>query len=99
MQKSLDFWDRDLKTHKRKVGKSLPYFTVMYLDFVIELLPAAFFTVKLTVYFPALLYLCTGFLAVDVLLSPKLQDQEVGDPVLLSVNVTVSGAFSEIGGA
>ena len=39
------------------------------------------------------MYLCIGFLTVEVLLSPKSQDQEVGLLVLLSVNVTVSGAF------
>jgi len=62
-------------------------------------LPAAFFTVKLTVYFPALLYLCTGFRVVEVLLSPKFHDQEAGDPVLLSVNFTVRGAFPVMGNA
>lgn len=45
-----------------------PYFTVIYPDLVADLLPLAFLTVKLTVYFPDLLYLCTGFLAVDGLL-------------------------------
>ncbi len=39
------------------------------------------------------MYLCIGFLTVEVVLSPKSQDQEVGLLVLLSVNVTVSGAF------
>jgi len=58
----------------------------MYPDMVLVLLPAAFFTVKLTVYFPALLYLCTGFLAVEYVLSPKLHFQEVGLFALLSVN-------------
>jgi len=59
-------------------------------------LPAAFFTSKLTVYFPVLLYLCTGFWSVEVLWSPKFQDQEVGDPVLLSVNFTVKSDFPEL---
>ena len=58
-----------------------------------ELLPAAFFTVRITAYFPVGVYLCTGFLAVEVLLSPKFQDQAVGLLVLLSMNVTVRGAF------
>jgi hypothetical protein len=66
---------------------------------VFVLLPTAFFTVKLTVYFPAVMYLCTGFLAVEYILSPKLYFHEVGVPVLLSVNVTFSGAFPEVGDA
>lgn len=53
--------------------------------------PASFFTVRVTVYLPALVYLCVGFLAVDVILSPKFQDHEVGLSVLLSVNLTVNG--------
>ena len=69
------------------------YFTIIYPGFDIQLVPLAFFTVSLTVYFPDLVYLCVGFLTVEVLLSPKSQDQEVGLLVLLSVNVTVSGAF------
>ena len=63
------------------------------------LLPAVFLTVKLTVYFPALAYLCTGFFSVEVVLSPKSQDQEVGLLVLLSANITVSDAFPERGDA
>jgi hypothetical protein len=57
--------------------------------------PAAFFTIKLTVYFPDFVYLYTGFLSLDgVLLSPKFHDHEVGLLALLSVNVTVNGAFT-----
>ena len=67
--------------------------------FVTVLLPAEFFTVKLTVYFPALPYLCTGSLAVEVLLSPKLHRYDVDDPVLLSKNFTVSGSFPDVGDA
>jgi hypothetical protein len=38
--------------------------------------------------------LCVGFLAEEVaLLSPKFQQYEEGDPVLLSVNFTENGAF------
>ena len=62
-------------------------------------MPLAFFTVSLIVYFPDLVYLFVGFLTVELLLSPKSQDQEVGLLVLLSVNVTVSGAFSLSGEA
>ena len=57
---------------------------MIYPDFVTELLPLAFFAVKLTVYFPALLYLCIGFLDVEYVPSPKLHFHEAGDPVLLS---------------
>ena len=59
--------------------------------------PFAFFTVKVTVYFPSLLYVCVIFLDFECLLSPKFQYHEVGDPVLLSVNVTLRGAFPEVG--
>ena len=61
--------------------------------FFAVLLPAALFTVRVTT------YLCTGFLAVEVLLLPKFQDQEVGDPVLLSAKATPKGAYPEIGEA
>jgi len=66
------------------------------INIVLVLLPAEFFTVKLTGYFPALPYLCSGFLLVEVLLSPKFQNQEVGDPVLLSFNSTVIGDFPDL---
>ncbi len=61
------------------------------------LLPAEFFTVKVTVYVPFLVYVCRGFLTCEVFLSPKSQDLEVIVPLLLSVNFTVKGAFPEIG--
>jgi len=61
------------------------------------LLPAAFFTVKLTVYFPVLLYVCAGLLDVEVFPSPKFHFHEVGEPVLSSVNCTFKGAFPEVG--
>ena len=67
----------------------------MQLVFFTELPPAAFLTVRVTVYIPALVYLCEGLLVVEVLLSPKSQDHEAGDPVLLSVNFTVNGAFPD----
>jgi len=75
------------------------YFTIIYPGFDTQLVPLAFFTVSLTVYFPDLVYLFVGFLTVELLLSPKSKDQEVGLLVLLSVNVTVSGAFSLSGEA
>ena len=77
--------------------KMFTYFTIIYPGFDTQLVPLAFFTVSLTVYFPDLVYLCVGFLTVEVLLSPKSQDQEVGLLVLLSVNVTISGAFPLMG--
>ena len=70
--------------------------TVIYPDTVLVLLHLAFLTVKPTVYFPALLYVCTGFLAVEYIPSPKLYFHEVGDPVLLSVNCTFDGDFPEV---
>ena len=52
-------------------------------------------TVNVTVYFPAFLYVCFAFLVVTIfVLSPKFQDHFVGDPVLLSRNVTVIGVFA-----
>ena len=60
------------------------------------LLPAAFLTVRVIVYLPAFVYLCTGFWEVEVVLSPKFHDQEAGLLVLLSVNFTVNGAFPEV---
>jgi hypothetical protein len=64
-----------------------------------ELWPAALLTAKLTVYLPAFEYVCTGFFSVEDVPSPKFQFQEVGDPVLLSVNVTINGSFPGAGDA
>ena len=64
---------------------------------VLVLLSLAFFTVKLTVYFPALLYVCTGLFCVEVVPSPKVHFHDVGTPVLLSVKLTFSGLFPEVG--
>ena len=60
------------------------------------LLPTGLFTVKLTVYFAALLYICTGFRSVELVPSPKYHFHEVGDSVLLSVKLTLSGSFPEV---
>lgn len=57
------------------------------------------FHVRLTAYFPALVYLYTGFWADEVPLSPKFQDQEVGEFELLSLNFTVRGTFPDVGDA
>jgi hypothetical protein len=46
-------------------------FATIYPDFVVVLLPAALVAVKLTVYFPAAEYVCTGYLTVEDVLSPK----------------------------
>jgi hypothetical protein len=51
------------------------------------------------VYLPVLLYACAGPLTVEDVPSPKFQDQEVGDPVLTSVKLTVNGAFPDVGEA
>jgi len=40
---------------------------------------------------------CTGFLSVEVFPSPKFHLHEAGDPVLLSVKLTLSGADPEVG--
>jgi len=60
------------------------------------LLPAAFVAVNVTVYFPALEYLCVGFCRVDDVPSPKSHFHEVGVPVLVSVNTTFNGAFPDV---
>ncbi len=73
------------------------YLTVTYL--VLVLFPAEFIAVKITVYVPAFVYLCTGFLFVEYVLSPKLHFHDVGEPVLLSVNVTFRGSYPEVGDA
>lgn len=57
------------------------------------------FTVKLTVYRPALLYMWTGFCSVEEFPSPKDHFHAAGDPVLLSVKFTLSGAGPEVGNA
>jgi hypothetical protein len=66
---------------------------------VILVLPVAFLTVKVTVYAPAVEYLCDGFLRVAVPPSPKFQSHEVGELVDVSVNVTVSGIVPDVGEA
>jgi hypothetical protein len=43
--------------------------------------------------------LCTGFCAFEEVPSLKVHSQEVGDPVLVSVKFTISGAFPESGDA
>jgi hypothetical protein len=75
----------------------LHFDTVIYPLFVAVLLPFAFVTVKLTVYFPTLLYVCTGFLVGEFCVpSPKLQFHDAGVPELVSVNVTVNCALPVI---
>lgn len=71
----------------------------MYLVLVSVLLLSKLSTVKLTVYRPVLLYICTGFFSVEVFPSPKAHLHEVGDPVLLSVKLTLSGTDPEVGDA
>ncbi len=61
------------------------------------MLPAELVTVSVTLYFPTLEYLCVGFLAVDDVPSPKFHFHAVGVPLLVSLNATFNGAFSEIG--
>jgi hypothetical protein len=68
---------------------------VTYLALVSVLLLCELFTVKLTVYFPVLLYTCTGFFSVEVFPSPKAHVHEAGDPVLLSVKLILSGTDPE----
>jgi len=62
-------------------------------------MPVALVTLRVTVYFPALEYLCVGFCLVEIIPSPKSHFHFVGDPVLLSVNLTFNGDFPEVGDA
>jgi hypothetical protein len=59
--------------------------------------PAEFVAVRVTVYAPATLYVWLGFRWIEVVPSPKFQDQLVGAPVELSVKLTVRGACPETG--
>jgi hypothetical protein len=53
--------------------------------------------VSTTVYVPGVVYWCVGFWEVDVPPSPNVQDHDVGEPLELSVNVTVRGAVPDVG--
>ena len=62
-------------------------FVTIQLEFDTFELPQPFDTVKLTVYFPASLYVCTGFtknLLFKYPPSPKSHSHEVGNPLLLN---------------
>ncbi len=61
------------------------------------MLPPVFVAFSVTVYVPAEVYACDGLLVVDVLPSPKVQYQDVGELVDASVKATVSGADPEVG--
>jgi len=67
--------------------------TVTYRDLVTVLLPAAFDAVKITVYVPAWLYVCTGFFAVEDVPSPKSQ-LNVLPPTEALLNRTANGVQS-----
>lgn len=61
-------------------------------------LPALFPTVYVAVYDPGEVYVCVFVPPVELVsLSPKLQNHAVVDPVVLSVNVTTSGAVPSDG--
>jgi hypothetical protein len=59
--------------------------------------PEAFDTVNVTVFDPAVVKVWLGFLDVEVPPSPKFQDQEVGDPVDVSVNWMDCPAIGAVG--
>ena len=73
--------------------------TIIYLDLVSELVLSELFTVKLTVYCPVLLYVYTGFFSVELPPSPNVHLHASGDPVLLSIKLTVRGSDPEAGDA
>jgi hypothetical protein len=68
----------------------------MYLALVSVLLLPLLFTDKLTVYCPVLLNICTGFVSFELFPSPKSHFHESGDPVLLSVKLTLSGTYPDV---
>jgi hypothetical protein len=72
-------------------------FAITTIVWVVELTPAAFDTVKETVYEPAAAYVCVGFCWLDVLPSPKVQAHDEGEFVEKSVNVTVEPSQTEFG--
>lgn len=57
----------------------------------------AFVAVNLTVYCPALDYVCGGLCSVEDVLSPKLQSHFIGAPVLSSWELTDSGSHPREG--
>ncbi len=69
---------------------------MIYPDTDLVLQYVSFFSVRVTVYCPGLLYVCTGFFSVELVPSPKSQFHEVDDPILSSVNSTFNGAFPEV---
>jgi hypothetical protein len=72
--------------------------TLTVTEWLTVLDPAVFAAVSVTVNIPAVAKAWDGFREVLVLPSPKLQDQELGLPVLVSVNFTdwpVNAGFGE----
>jgi hypothetical protein len=69
---------------------------VIYLDVSLMLLPLVFLTVKVTLNFPALEYVCVGLRDEEVAPSPKFQIREIDDSVLLSTNDTFNGFFPDV---
>jgi hypothetical protein len=59
-------------------------------------LPAVLVAIRVTVYVPAVVYVCDGFSSVDVFPSPNDQIQEVGELIEESTNWMVSGAVPEV---
>jgi hypothetical protein len=59
-------------------------------------LPAELIAIRVTVYVPAVMYVCDGFSSVDVFPSPNDQTHEVGELIEESTNWTVSGAVPEV---
>ena len=69
---------------------------MIYLDASPMLLPLVFFTVKVTLNFPALEYVCVGLQDDEVAPSPKFQIRETADSALLSTNDTFNGFFPDV---
>ena len=66
--------------------------TVIYPVLVTVLLPPVFVAVSVTVYVPAVTYVCDGFSSVEIFPSPNNQIHDVGEFVDRSTNWIVMGA-------
>ena len=83
----------------RKIAiPSFPPITRIYFVFVVVLERPRLLAVNDTVYLPPVRYVWTGFCTVAFVTFPSPNDQfhAVGEPVELSVNATVSGAWPEV---
>jgi hypothetical protein len=75
---------------KEKSASGATTFVATSMSLAVEFCPPAFAAVSVTWKRPALANACVGLGCVELLPSPKFHCQDVGLPVLVSVNVTAS---------